>query len=141
MATMLALVAVGAGAATKSSLMAGLSLVSLAVAAWRLWVPVTFDLGSKGVIQRIAGRARQIPWAQFARYQALPLGLLLSTDADPTLTAAVYSLFIPWTGRRDEILKVVEYYSQTRVTTASTKDYIQKDGAGEVAATPEPGGS
>ena len=122
----LGLIASGAGFIAASALMGGGCFAALAVAAWRLWVPVTFEFRSRGVIYTVLGRARQIPWTQIARYEVRPRGLLLFAEADTSPLAALRSVYIPWNGQRAAILEVVGFYTTMRVSVASTKTFTKE---------------
>jgi len=97
----------------------------LALAAWRLWVPIRFEFRSKGVIYHVLGMTRQIPWTRIARYEVRDDAILLYPDATPSHFAALRCLYARWNGRRDEIIEVVEFYTKVRVSVASTHTYIQ----------------
>lgn len=125
--------AAAAGWLAGSGMMGGLCFVAMLLAAWRLWIPVTYELGAKGIIQEVLGRARQIPWAQLVNYEEHPLGISLLLDDTPAL-APMHSLFIYWSGQREELLKVIEFYTQVRSVPASTKDYVKPSSA--AAAVP-----
>lgn len=122
----LGLMASVAGAIAESGLMGGVSFAALAVAAWRLWVPVTFEFGSRGVIYSVLGRTRHLPWSHIARYEVRPRGLLLFAEADTSPLAALRSVYIPWHGQRAAILEVVGFYATTRVSVASTKTFTKE---------------
>lgn len=125
----LGVMAAGAGVVAESGTMGGASFVALAIAAWRLWVPVTFEFRSRGVIYRVLGRSRQIPWTQIARYEVRPRGLLLLAEDDTSPVALLRSLFVSWNGQQAAILEVVVFYMTPRGSTGSTRTFI--DVAGE----------
>jgi hypothetical protein len=104
------LVAAIVGNLSQSVLMGFISLAVLNVALWRLWVPVSFELGRKGVVQTVLGRARRISWSMIAGYDIRRHGVLLLADADSSPLAAARGLFIRWGTQRDALLKIVEYY-------------------------------
>lgn len=120
----LGLMAGTAGVVAESGMMGGACFAALAIAAWRLWVPVTFEFRSRGVIYRVLGRSRQIPWTQIAAYEVRPRGLLLLAEADASPFALLRSLYVAWNGQRDAILEVVAFYMTARGSTGSTRTFI-----------------
>lgn len=120
----LGLMAAGAGVIADSGLMGACCFAALAIAAWRLWVPVTFEFRSRGVIYRVLGRSRQIPWTQIARYAVRPRGLLLFAEDDTSPLAILRSLYVSWNGQRAAILEVVAFYMTARGSTGSTRTFI-----------------
>ena len=120
----LGLMAAGAGVVAESGLMGGCCFAALAIAAWRLWVPVSFEFRSRGVIYGVLGRSWQIPWTQIARYEARPRGLLLLADDDTCSLAFLRSLYVSWNGQRAAILEVVTFYMTARGSTGSTRTFI-----------------
>ena len=117
-------VAAGAGVVAESGMMGGASFVALAIVAWRLWMPVTFEFRSRGVIYRVLGRSRQIPWTQIARYEVRPRGLLLLAEDDTSPLTLLRSLYISWNGQQAAILEVVVFYMSARGSTGSTRTLI-----------------
>ena len=99
----------------SSSLSLGLlSFLMLALSAWRLWIPVTFALSSRGVNETILGRQRRISWPQIARYRVYSGGILLLTDTHETPLEPLRGLYIRWSGRRDELLELVQFFLDAR---------------------------
>lgn len=122
----LGLLAAGAGFVAQSGVMGGGCFAALSMAAWRLWVPVTFEFRSRGVIYSAFGRSRHIPWTQIARYEARPRGLLLFAEDDRSTLAALRSIYVLWNGQRAAIMEVVAFYTAARVSVASTKTFLDK---------------
>jgi hypothetical protein len=120
----LGLIATSAGLVAKSGLMGGVCFAALAIAAWRLWVPVTFEFRSRGVIYSVLGWSRRIPWTQIARYEDRPRALLLFAEDDTSPLATLRSIHVQWNGQRAAILEVIAFYTSARVSAPSTKTYI-----------------
>jgi hypothetical protein len=87
----------------------GAALV-LAVAAWRFFVPVTFELNAEGVHQWVWGRHRRIPWSEIRRHRIFSSGVLLLPHEQGPPVDVMHGLFLPWGLRRDEILAQLRYY-------------------------------
>jgi hypothetical protein len=84
--------------------------LALAVAGWRFFVPVTFELNSEGVHQWFLGRHRRIPWTEVRRHRVFRSGtLLLPYERDAPIDV-LHGLFLPWGRRREEILAQLRYY-------------------------------
>ncbi|MEO8497432.1 MAG: hypothetical protein ABI614_20365, partial [Planctomycetota bacterium] len=122
----LGVIAAVAGVVAQSGMMGGSCFAALAVAAWRLWVPVAFEFRARGVIYSVFGRTRQIPWTQIARYEVRPRGLLLFAEGDGSTLAALRSIYVLWNGQQAAIMEVVAFYTAARVSVASTKTFLDK---------------
>ena len=126
MLLILGLIAAGAGVIAQSQFMGGVCFAALLSAAWRLWIPVSFEFRSRGLIYRVLGRSRQIPWTQIVRYEARPRGLLVFADDDRGPLAVLRGIHIPWNGQRTAILEVIAFYTTNRVCVASTKTFTKE---------------
>lgn len=124
MLLLLGLMATGAGVVAESGAMGGVCFAALAIAAWRLWVPVTFEFRSRGVIYSAFGRSRRIPWTQIARFEERPRGMLLFAEDDTSPLAMLRSIHVQWNGQRAAILEVMAFYTSARVSVASTKTFL-----------------
>ena len=82
----------------------------LAVACWRFFIPVTFELNAEGVHQWVWGRHRRIPWSEIRHHQIFPAGVLLLPYEQGSPIEVMQGVFLPWGLRRDEILAQVRYY-------------------------------
>ena len=83
---------------------------AVAVAAWRFFVPITFELNAEGVHQWIFGRHRRIPWSEIRSHRMLASGVLLLPYEQGPPIDVMHGLFLPWGLRRDEILAQLRYY-------------------------------
>jgi len=104
--------------------MGGSCFAALAMAAWRLWVPVSFEFCSRGVIYSVLGRSRRITWTQIAHFEDRPRGLLLFLEDDTSPLATLRSIYVQWSGQRAAILEVIAFYTSARVSVASTKTFL-----------------
>lgn len=84
----------------------GAGLVCLA--AWRLFVPVIFEIGSMGISQQVLGHSTRIPWGSVERAQVGRHGVFFSLDG--AVLAPLRGLYVPWNGNRDEVLAQVAYF-------------------------------
>jgi hypothetical protein len=77
-------------------------------AAWRLFVPVEFELGALGVIEHRGGQARRAAWSAVDHAWIGRQGVFLSLyDAR---CSAFRGIYLPWEQQRDQVLAIVEYY-------------------------------
>lgn len=94
-----------------TSLPAGLLAgTALAVAAWRLWIPVTWELGYSGITETVLGRSVRIPWTSIAGWREYRAGVLLLPEADAAPILALRGRFVAWRSQRAELLALLEHY-------------------------------
>jgi hypothetical protein len=98
-----------------------LTAVTLTVAAWRLWLPVKWELGLTGVTLVVLGFRRKIPWMAVAQFEIGEEGVWLFADRDPTPQRGT---FISYGGQRPRITACIEYYLGTwTAATESTRSF------------------
>ena len=95
--------------------MGGLVQIVLVLALWRLWIPVTYQLGRDAVVETAWRRWRHIDWLAVTHVQVHPRGVLLVADRTSTPLATVGGIFIPWKNSRAEVLDVIEHYAPSRI--------------------------
>ena len=105
----------------ESLAMGILSLAALVIAGWRLWIPVRFELGPHGIVQRVFGRRRRLPWHQIAGFRTRRRGVLILPQVADTPLSAFRGVFIGWNGKRDELLATLERYVARRPTLSDSK--------------------
>jgi hypothetical protein len=108
--------AVAAAFVARNAGMGAILFAAMAVAAWRLWMPVRFELGSRGIVQTVAGRQQRIPWSSVARFEVRPHGVLFLTDADPRLLALLRGLYVPCRRERKDVVELVEFFLKARIS-------------------------
>ena len=101
---------VGVWSLTGKTHLALLAVAVLAIALWRFFLPVSFELNSEGVSQFVFGRRRRVPWRGIRRYEVCSSGVLLLPHADPCPLDACRGLYLPWGKNRQEVLAQVRYY-------------------------------
>jgi hypothetical protein len=99
-----------AGWVAASFAMGLFCLAAILVALWRMWVPVTFHLGPRGIVQTVLGRQTRFLWSSVARFEVHSSGVLLLPDADPTPLNKLRSLYIRFQGEKVALLELVDYY-------------------------------
>jgi hypothetical protein len=105
-----AALAVGVGVVSQSVAAGCLAAAATAVALWRTWLPVGYDFNPGGVSQIVFRRRRVIPWLAIANYEFTPRGVLLFPHGEPTRWNAARALFVHWSGKRQEVTEIVEYF-------------------------------
>ena len=89
------------------------ALLALTLSLWRLWCPVTFEFGQRGIVQICCWHQRRIPWSRIVRFEVRSRGVVLSPDPEPTTFSSLRSLHVQWNGQRDALLRVLEKYVAT----------------------------
>ena len=93
----------------------------LALALWRLWLPVKWELGLTGVTMVVLGFRRRIPWLSIARFEMRDDGVWLFADREASPQRGT---FIGYAGERERIKACIEYYLGTWTTaTESTRSF------------------
>ena len=141
LATVLAIVAAVVISTTGSPRWMTVSVVLVAAAAWRIFVPVVFELNALGVSQHLLGRIRRIPWSAIEYARIGREGVFFSLDGAPL--ADLRGLYVPWESRRHEVLALVEYYlpasrRQGKCTSVTTAPSLAPTSPAPVAAEPAP---
>lgn len=96
--------------ASRNLLGTALSITALLVVMRRVWLPIRFRVDAQGIIRQVSGRSRRIPWSAIARYEICSRGVVLLPHGADYRLAAGQGLFVPWAGRKDEILALLAQY-------------------------------
>lgn len=81
----------------------------LALACWRYFVPVYFEITPQGIVQEVLGRRQRIAWRSIANFEVCREGLFLSGDV---CCAALRGLYLPWGRHRAEVLALMHHHLQ-----------------------------
>ncbi len=111
-AVLLGLAAAGVGVwrLTGQIHLALLAVAALALAMWRFFVPVSFELNTEGVSHWLFGRHRRVSWKEIRSFRVCSSGVLLLPRADPCPLDAFRGLYLPWGKHPDEVMAQVRYY-------------------------------
>lgn len=90
--------------------LAGLAVSAIILAGWRFYVPIWYELDLEGVHQTVFRRRRVIPWTAIRSCEMAAAGVLLLPNADAVPLDAWIGLYLPWSGRREEVLANLIYY-------------------------------
>ena len=108
-AAMLALTAL-VGWVMASTLWALAACGLLALAAWRYFVPVYFEINPQGIFQEVLSRPQRISWRSIGHVEVCRDGLFLAPG--DVCCAPMRGLYLPWGGHRAEVLALVSYHMQ-----------------------------
>lgn len=110
--TLSLIAAVSYGAASLAgTATAGLLIgAGLGAAAWRLWMPVRFEIGPTGISQIVLRRRRRITWNSIGAWRAVRKGVLLSPFSGPPLRTALRGIYIHGGPRQGELVACLQYY-------------------------------
>ena len=100
---------------SQSAPMGALVQAVFMVALWRLWTPVTYELGGSGVVEKALGRRRRVDWLAIMRVQVQAHGVLLLADHGDVPLARMHGIDVPWQDKRQEILALIEYFVFSRI--------------------------
>jgi len=95
---------------TASWLVGILVLLTLLGSVWRLWLPVHFEFGPRGVTQRIGSRRRQVPWGAITRYQLRRRGVFLFADHRQGLFAPFQAIFVRYPTKPERLRELLDLH-------------------------------
>jgi hypothetical protein len=110
----IAVVGVVAGVVSEKPLMGVVCFVSLMLSCWRLWLPVTFELGTKGITQSTLVFRWRIPWRYFARYETRHRGVWLLNDAEAAPFSILRGTYVPWSDQAVQVRAVLDFFLSAR---------------------------
>lgn len=108
--TVSAALAIAGGYISRSLPLGLMCLAALWISLWRVWLPVRYDLGPRGVVETVLGRRHRIGWTQVARYEIRRRGVLLLATHESTPLRTLQALYVPWGRRQTEVLEIVRFY-------------------------------
>ena len=83
---------------------------ALMVSSWRLWLPVSYELGPAGLKQTCWRFERLIPWVGFSGYQAQPRGVLLIPRRTYGAKSLFGSLYISCPSQQRDVTTLLDHY-------------------------------
>jgi len=107
-------VGVVASAISGYSMMGAVCSFTLVLSSWRLWLPVTFELGTKGITQSTLVFLWRIPWHCFARYETRHGGVWLLNDAKPAPFSTLRGTYVPWSDQAVQVRAVLDFFLSSR---------------------------
>ena len=91
-----------------------IGLVAIALALWRMWVPVIYEIGPKGIIVTVLRWKRRTPWSSVRRCKVQEQGMLFLPSADESLLAQLQGLYVPSGDHHTELVGMVNQYLGSR---------------------------
>jgi hypothetical protein len=95
------------GLTTDSLWNVPLSALVIVAAAGRLWLPVQYEVNSRGLVRTCMGRTRRVSWTAVPAVDVLPHGFRLLSNAEPGVFDPWTALFVPWGPQRERITAVL----------------------------------
>jgi hypothetical protein len=93
----------------------------LALALWRLWLPIRWELGLTGITLVVLGFRRRIPWLAVARFELRQDGVWLFADREPSPQRGT---FIAYGGEKERVRACIQYYlGAWTAATDSTRSF------------------
>ncbi|REJ91489.1 MAG: hypothetical protein DWQ35_14180 [Planctomycetota bacterium] len=87
-----------------------LAAMALALSLWRYLLPVTFDVGIRGLRQDSLLQQARTSWSDIRAVRRCRGGLLMLPGTDDRPLDAMRGLFVPWGPHRAELLQLVALY-------------------------------
>lgn len=81
---------------------------AFALATWRYFVPIVFEVDAMGVTQHAFGRQRRTPWNAIRRCEIDSRGVYLARS--DLLTDTFRSLYLPTGPQHEQVVAAVRYY-------------------------------
>lgn len=100
---------------TQSHLVALVGSAALFVTTWRLWIPVEFEFGPRGIVETVMGKRRRIPWAAIGSCKIRRDGVFFSPTIELVPMSALRGIYVGWGNDKEELIAIVKYYLGQRV--------------------------
>ncbi len=107
--------AVTAGVITRSIGTFAFAAFAVTVALWRTWMPIRYEFDARGVTQVLGRRRWLLSWLAVGDYEFTRRGVLFLPRGEPTWWNTTRAVFVLWSGKRSEIIEIVEYYLGARM--------------------------
>lgn len=104
-------ISVGVGILSSSVIAGGVSMFALAVSLWRLWLPVRFEIGPRGIAQQVFGSRRLIIWRNIPRVEIREQGIIFHASSNPSRFALLRSIYVRDRDHRRAILDILERFA------------------------------
>lgn len=105
------LLAVGVIAATGSGWLALGAVAAVVLAMWRMFIPIEYHLGSRGLRQSYLRRNHLVRWSQIKVIEVRRHGILLYPDSYFGPLRAMRGVYVPWGSYHDEVIALVAFYA------------------------------
>jgi hypothetical protein len=102
------LLAVAAGWLHGSAWTGGLAAAAIVGCLWRLWLPVHFEFGVRGVTMSAGGRSRRVAWRDVAVCEFRRRGVVLYPSHDTSMLASLRATFVGYPPQRQQFRELLE---------------------------------
>lgn len=107
--------AVAIGFVSNSFAVSVFGFVVMSLAMWRMWIPIAFEFGPRGIYQTVLHTKRRIAWSTIRRCVERKRGILLLFSEDSSPLANALGLYIRWGTSKEELLNIIGYYAGDRL--------------------------
>ena len=104
------LLAVGCGVLSQSASMGLLTGLTVLLALWKLWVPITTEFEPRGIVLTVLRQRRRISWRDIDHLDLRDGGVFLCRQPQPLCRAALRNVFLPWGKDREAISQFIQEY-------------------------------
>lgn len=80
-----------------------LTLLTLGLVFWKLWIPITVTFDSRGIVLTVWRWRRRIPWGNIDHLELYDAGMFLCAQSQPAHRAPLQSFFVPC-GRAGDVV-------------------------------------
>lgn len=99
-----------------ATLLAGVMLISV----WRMLLPVRFDLGPRGIVQKSLLGTRKTSWREIHHYRMHGKGAILYPSTDEGMLANLSAIQISAPQTLAQLEEVIHYYLDVRRTVSGS---------------------
>jgi len=107
--------AVTIGFISQSLATALFSFAVMSLAMWRMWIPVVFEFGPRGIFQTVFHTKRRIGWSTVRQCVERRRGILLRFSNESSPLSNALGLYIRWGNSKEELLSIIRYYTGDRL--------------------------
>lgn len=113
---LIALSAISLVTIATNSLFVGLvATVAIAITMRRMFVPIRYNIGPRGIAQTVYRRKRRISWSSIRSCEVRGDGVFLCPDSEVTPITILRGQYIGWGESKDQLVALLRYYLGARV--------------------------
>ncbi|PHS15233.1 MAG: hypothetical protein COA78_05180 [Blastopirellula sp.] len=111
-----ALIVVLVRVTADSTLSAFLAFVALLVCSWKMWIPISFTLGPRGISSKSILGNNRLAWREIDHYKTHRRGVMLYCTENNSPLANLRSIYIATSEPVEELQQLIDYYQELRRT-------------------------
>ena len=96
--------------ATGEPILGIAAAAALAIALWRLFLPVRYEIGPSGICRIVLGRRSLLRWRRVRHIEVRRSGVMLFERRDVPPLDALRALYLPCAKHRDMVIQLAEKY-------------------------------